>query len=350
MTFHSKSVVDFGQLLNGLMTSLTNGSPIPVALEVVRGHFAARVVLLSISYRGGGRAFFANRGHKALAEDSEAYDGSTALRALMEQYQHIAASECGDTGNAEDYSLWVFRDRDAPRFDNEETALAGVLVAQIARALDLASRIESGATENALYSETLDRLNVGVITIDADGRTASISAVAERFLSAHEGLQIRAGKLRAVATSEDQDLQAALRAAFDSAASGESGASRGLSLTKRSGARTLGILVRPVTACSAGCRPLVAVYVRDCDAVPEVESEFVRQIFDLTPAEAAVTGRLTAGLSLEAAAASLAISRNTARAHLRSIFSKSGITRQTELVRLVLNSAVILGERPQQAA
>jgi DNA-binding CsgD family transcriptional regulator len=81
-----------------------------------------------------------------------------------------------------------------------------------------------------------------------------------------------------------------------------------------------------------------------------VESEFVRQIFDLTPAEAAVTRRLTAGLSLEDAASSLDISRNTARAHLRSIFSKSGITRQTELVRLVLSSAALLGEKPQQAA
>ena len=61
-------------------------------------------------------------------------------------------------------------------------------------------------------------------------------------------------------------------------------------------------------------------------------------------------GRLAAGLSLEDAASSLDISRNTARAHLRSIFSKSGITRQTELVRLMLNSAVVLGERPRQVA
>jgi DNA-binding CsgD family transcriptional regulator len=108
--------------------------------------------------------------------------------------------------------------------------------------------------------------------------------------------------------------------------------------------RTLGLVVAP-------CEPgTVAIYLRDCEAEPRVETDFVRKIFDLTPAEAAVTGRLAAGLSLEETATALAISRNTARAHLRSIFSKNGISRQTELVRMVLNSAVMLGGTADRAA
>ena len=47
--------------------------------------------------------------------------------------------------------------------------------------------------------------------------------------------------------------------------------------------------------------------------------------------------------ALEEAAEALNIRRNTARAHLRSIFSKTGVRRQTELVRLFLNSVVLLG-------
>jgi DNA-directed RNA polymerase subunit F len=38
----------------------------------------------------------------------------------------------------------------------------------------------------------------------------------------------------------------------------------------------------------------------------------------------------------------LNIKRNTARAHLRSIFSKTGVRRQTELVRIFLNSVAWL--------
>ena len=36
------------------------------------------------------------------------------------------------------------------------------------------------------------------------------------------------------------------------------------------------------------------------------------------------------------------IRRNTARAHLRAIFSKTGVRRQTELVRILLNSVAPL--------
>jgi DNA-binding CsgD family transcriptional regulator len=53
--------------------------------------------------------------------------------------------------------------------------------------------------------------------------------------------------------------------------------------------------------------------------------------------------KLANGLSLEEAAEAIGIRRNTARAHLRSIFSKTGVRRQTELVRIFLNSVVLLG-------
>jgi DNA-binding CsgD family transcriptional regulator len=47
---------------------------------------------------------------------------------------------------------------------------------------------------------------------------------------------------------------------------------------------------------------------------------------------------LGGGLTLDEAAEELSISRNTARAHLRSIFTKTGVSRQTMLVRLIVTS------------
>ena len=46
------------------------------------------------------------------------------------------------------------------------------------------------------------------------------------------------------------------------------------------------------------------------------------------------------GLSLDEAAEKLGIKRNTVRAHLRAIFSKAGVTRQSELVRILLNGVL----------
>jgi len=52
---------------------------------------------------------------------------------------------------------------------------------------------------------------------------------------------------------------------------------------------------------------------------------------------------LTNGLTLEEAAEESGISKNTARTHLRAIFSKTGVTRQATLVRILLGSVVPLG-------
>ena len=53
---------------------------------------------------------------------------------------------------------------------------------------------------------------------------------------------------------------------------------------------------------------------------------------------------LADGLSLDEASEALGMSRNTARTHLRSIFSKTGVSRQTLLVRLILKSVAQLAD------
>jgi DNA-binding CsgD family transcriptional regulator len=87
----------------------------------------------------------------------------------------------------------------------------------------------------------------------------------------------------------------------------------------------------------------VVVYCRDAVGQPLLSTAITRQVFGFTPSESALAMELANGLSLEDAAISLGIRRNTARAHLRAIFSKTGVRRQTELVRLILNSVVTLG-------
>ena len=64
----------------------------------------------------------------------------------------------------------------------------------------------------------------------------------------------------------------------------------------------------------------------------------MQRLFHFTQAEARLSLLLVDGLSLDEAAAQMAIRKNTARAHLRAIFSKTGVKRQTTLMRLLVNS------------
>lgn len=345
MTFHSKSVVGFGQMLNRLAQGIADGEPVPALLDAVKQHFSAQVVILHHAGRDGAPVLTADSAFGPVYDqpDPGFSHAPPTLRDLVQRFQHITATEPGRIRGT-DCALWIFRDRDALRFDNEEPALASIVVAQIARALVQAARFHDDSSQIALYCAALERLNVGVILTDATGRALKVSDVADRMLAARDGIQVQAGRLRAMQVSEDRDLHTLLRAMADAPTDDAEADPRGLSLTGRSGLRTLGLVARP-----AG-HGLVAIYLRDSGTDLAMESDFVRQIFDLTPAEAAVTRRLASGLSLEDTATSLAISRNTARAHLRSIFSKNGITRQTELVRLVLNSAAVLGGVSERAA
>ena len=68
----------------------------------------------------------------------------------------------------------------------------------------------------------------------------------------------------------------------------------------------------------------------------------VRASFGLTAMETDVTMKLVHGMALKEAAEDLRISINTARNHLQSVFAKSGINRQSDLLLVVTQLGVIL--------
>lgn len=96
----------------------------------------------------------------------------------------------------------------------------------------------------------------------------------------------------------------------------------------------------------------LALFIAQDDAGARLESA-VQASFGLTAAEVDVTMKLASGLTLKEAAQDLGISINTARNHLQSVFDKSGINRQSDLVLVVTQLSVILAgteEAPQQSS
>jgi DNA-binding CsgD family transcriptional regulator len=71
------------------------------------------------------------------------------------------------------------------------------------------------------------------------------------------------------------------------------------------------------------------------DAPPEIPETRLMLLFALTPAEARLATRLSAGDALEEIARALNISLGTARNQLKSVFSKTATKRQSELVALL---------------
>ncbi len=141
--------------------------------------------------------------------------------------------------------------------------------------------------------------------------------------------------------AEHQEFARLLRAALN-ASDGPAGVAHAMSVTKPSGRSKLGLTLRTVPiqrGLEARHRPTVAVFIRDPDSPPYASMEMIRNMFGLTRAETSLAMLLADGLNLEEAAAELGITKNTTRAQLRHIFAKTGVSRQTALIRLLLSSA-----------
>lgn len=245
------------------------------------------------------------------------------------------------TSESIDCHFRLCRPADGARFSAEDRALLNMLLPHLKLAVHLHAQGDVMETERALYAGAVDRMLVGMVILDETGAIMKTSALASEILKENDGISLVRGVLKANYQQEDRKLQRLMREALASATKWKPAIAEAVAVTRPSGRPKLGIIVRtiPLNAWSEGKhRPTVAVMIRDPERKSEASQEIMRNLFDLTPAEASLALLLANGLTLEEASEELNIRKNTARAHLRSIFSKTGVTRQTMLVRLILGS------------
>ena len=81
--------------------------------------------------------------------------------------------------------------------------------------------------------------------------------------------------------------------------------------------------------------PTAAVFVARATASPLTDIRTVARVYSLTPAEARLVEQLISGASLTEAANALGIAEATARTHRNHIFTKTGVSRRTDLLALI---------------
>ncbi len=242
--------------------------------------------------------------------------------------------------------LRVCRPLTAGRFSADDQALLEALVPHLRQAVRLHASLDAADAERSIYAAAVDRMFVGSLILDEHGIVVKSNSVADAILAERDGLSLERGALYAEAPAEHRELQRLIGKAAGSIAGGAPTALDAMAITRPSGRHKLGVLVRslPWDKWSEDrSRPVVAVFIRDAEKHSNASLGRIRQLFDLTPAEASLAILLVEGISLEAAAEKLGIRKNTARAHLRAIFSKTGVTRQTALIHLMLSSVASLG-------
>lgn len=246
--------------------------------------------------------------------------------------------------------LRVTRSHDAKPFSADDRALVRFLLPHLKRSIQLHARLDFLEAERQLFAGTVNRMLLGMISFDQNGNVIETNQEARRILAEKDGITLSGNNLVVHGSTEGRELQRMLKAALTPVPPSQCAGPavvEALAVTRPSGRSKLGVLVKALPMgpfSESKRRPAVVVFLRDPESnAVQPSHELVRRLFELTRMEATLALLLAEGLTLDEAAEKMNVRRNTARTHLRSIFCKTGVTRQTMLVRLLLNSVITLG-------
>ncbi|MEH2513439.1 DNA-binding CsgD family transcriptional regulator/PAS domain-containing protein [Nitrobacteraceae bacterium AZCC 1564] len=225
-----------------------------------------------------------------------------------------------------------------PEHSDAELDMLSGIGRHIEKALRLSIRLLDAEFANLGLGEALTRIGVGVFALDSLGRVVFSNPAAQRLLC--DQLQLVENRLRIGA--------GALRTTIDEA----------IARTLRGDAGDMMADPKPILVHSDASRRPLVVYLLPVAVRTDLSEHFlthtraivltleqklgepadpavVRDILGLTLGEARIAALVGAGLPPREAAQRLGIAEETARNVLKRVFSKVGVSRQSELVALL---------------
>ena len=184
----------------------------------------------------------------------------------------------------------------------------------------------------------LESTRFGVIQLDLRGRIVTANDRARALLRTGDGLCDRDALLHASVPADDDTLQRLLARALPPF--GRQGASGSMVVRRALVSPRLHLHVSPVNHArldALASRIGALVLVVDPAGRAAVTPEFVAAALGLTPAEGHIAVSLAQGKSVRDLAIETGRSEGTVRWHIKRIHTKLGISRQVDLVRLVLS-------------
>ncbi len=187
----------------------------------------------------------------------------------------------------------------------------------------------------------LDRAKTAVATLELIGLPAAALTATGRVISANAGFLASAPRIRVGAGNtvqfESGPAQALLMEAISNVSNSQVGFGRSIPVGGTKSEPPFVAHVVPLRGAGLDLFTGALSIIFLTPVVPNSSPapELLQALFDLTPAEARLASQVTEGRSIEQIALSSGLSHNTIRTHLKSVFLKTGVQRQAELVSLL---------------
>ena len=221
-------------------------------------------------------------------------------------------------------------------FDEKDDYLLRPLMPHLRRAMEIRDRLEAKQLRSDTFATCMDRVSFGVVVLDEQGRILETNAFTERLLKTETA--VRRDPDRTLWLRGDAGVE--LRRWIVTGVPSTNFTQGTLPVHRSDGRQPLCVLITPLpnspmSWLTANPRWLVLLFDPEQRIQPVAET--LAHELGITSREAELTALLSIGCDLQNVAQRLGISVHTVRTHLKSIFAKTGIHSQTELVRRALS-------------
>ena len=246
------------------------------------------------------------------------------------------------------------------------TLLGQCLLPHVARAFAWRQELDDSAQQRAALESVLDRLPLAMALVDVHGRVGSMNQAMRSLTRSSRRLNLEQGSL---VSRPAHALQHAIHLALAQALGGSGASSparRGDAATPSEQALSLGastdddavsLWVAPLqteglpaglVGSAVPSAPMAIVLAANRHSSRALSAPALAALFGLSQAEARLTQQLALGQPLDEACAALSITGNTGKTHLKRIFAKMGVRRQSELVQAIYASPLWLAATPPE--
>lgn len=234
-------------------------------------------------------------------------------------------------------TLCVYRPVRSRPFLAEDEAKLGALAPHFTQAMAIRQRLRTPSAAQGAAVIALERLSTAVVVLAKDRKIILANPAADELFSKSGVALVRDGRICPCEASQ----LAALERALEACSSYRFDARFSLSV-RLAGAPGSGVVARlappPISTPKSSEAAAIAFVVREaqCELNPRT---MVSALYKLTPMETALVEALSDGMTPDAFAEMRQVGLATVKTQLRSVFSKTGTRRQSDLMRLVYSIA-----------
>lgn len=238
----------------------------------------------------------------------------------------------------------IHRGLDAEPFGKQELEILQLSYPHFQRAIRIQMEFQRIKQKQQSLNAALSHLSLGVVILDKDGLIAHCNPVAEAIIAPQQVLTRNHNRLVAYYPEEQQQLQQQINDLLKADPQDIETRTRALALQHPERQIPLTVMISKIDGNNSWVRSQeerqgIAVYLSDPQTALQTSPERLKSLYQLTQAEAKVAISIANGLDLQEVADFNSTTIGTVRSQLRQIFTKMGVNKQQDVVRLLLHSA-----------